>query len=305
MIPAALRRRRIAVLMGGWSAEREISLQSGRAVSVALRRLGLSHRALDVTPDIARALRRHRVDLAFLATHGPFGEDGRLQGLLDVLKIPYTGSGVLASAMAMHKPSAKRIFESANIPTPRGAVLRPRDARRVPFPAPWVVKPASQGSAVGVTVVRRRADLSAALKGAWAFEPEALVEAFVPGAEITVGVLNDRALPVVEIIPQHAFYDFHSKYAPGGSRHVAPARIPDRVRREAQRLALAAHRALGCRHVSRVDLIVGPRGRPVVLELNTIPGMTAASLLPDAARAAGMGFDALVLRILGLALQDD
>lgn len=304
---AMLRRRRLAVLAGGWSAERSVSLKSGRAVSAALRRLALPHAFIDVSPDVDRDLRRHRVNLAFLTTHGSFGEDGRLQGLLDLRGVAYTGSGVRASALAMHKPSAKIIFEKAGIPTPPGRAV---DARAVPsdlargIPGPWVVKPASQGSAVGVEMVARAGDLARAVRRVSHWEREVLMERRVQGTEITVGVLGEEALPVVEIIPQNAFYDYHSKYAPGGSRHVVPARIPAPATRDAQRWAVAAHRALGCRHVSRVDFIVDDRGRPWLLEVNTLPGLTDVSLLPDAARAAGLDFDGLVLTLLAMARRD-
>lgn len=304
---ALLRRRRLAVLAGGWSAERPVSLKSGRAVSAALRRLALPHAFIDMSSDVDRDLRRRRVNLAFLTTHGSFGEDGRLQGLLDVRGVAYTGSGVRASALAMHKPSAKIIFEKAGIPVPPGRSI---DARAVPVdpargvPGPWVVKPASQGSAVGVEMVERAGDLARAVRRVARWEREVLVERRVRGTEITVGVLGDEALPVVEIIPKHAFYDYHSKYAPGGSRHVVPARIPAAASRDAQRWAVAAHRALGCRHVSRVDFIVDGRGRPWLLEVNTLPGLTDVSLLPDAARAAGLDFDGLVLTLLAMARRD-
>jgi D-alanine-D-alanine ligase len=304
---ALLRRRRLAVLAGGWSAERPVSLKSGSAVSAALRRLALPHAVIDASPDVDRDLRRHRVNLAFLTTHGSFGEDGRLQGLLDVRGVAYTGSGVRASALAMHKPSAKIVFEKAGIPVPPGRAV---DARAVPndlgrgVPGPWVVKPASQGSAVGVEMVARAGDLASAVRRVSRWEREVLIERRVRGTEITVGILGEEALPVVEIIPRHAFYDYHSKYAPGGSRHIVPARIPAVSARASQRWALAAHRALGCRHVSRVDFIVDGRGRPWLLEVNTLPGLTDVSLLPDAARAAGLEFDGLVLTLLAMARRD-
>ncbi len=312
---AALRRRRIAVLFGGWSAERAISIKSATAVRAALRRLEIPHTAVDLTPRIVDSLRRRKINLAFLTTHGTVGEDGRLQGLLDVLGIPYTGSGVLASALAMHKPTAKRLFESAGLATPRWTVLRKSDFTGSPSPAllasllpplrlPLVIKPASQGSAVGVALARTTAAFRAGLAASWRLEPEALVEEYVPGTEITVGLLGDRLLPVVEILPAHAFYDFHSKYAVGGSRHVIPARVSAAAQKKAQELAAGAFHVLGCRHVGRVDLIVDRRGHPTVLEVNTLPGMTGTSLLPDAARAAGMDFDALVRTLLSLALRD-
>lgn len=299
-----LKKRRVAVLYGGWSAERAISLKSGAAVRRALTRLGIPHAAIDVTPRLAEELRRKKVNLAFLALHGPFGEDGGAQAVLEMLKIPYTGSGVLASAACMHKPTAKKLMRAEGLPVADGFSVR--DARAAfphesPMPLPWVVKPASQGSAIGVTFVRSRDDWAGALKAALKTDDEALVERAVDGTEITVGVLDGRALPVVEIVPAHAFYDFHSKYAPGGSRHIVPARLPDAVAAEAQRVSLAAFKALGCRHFARVDLIVDRAGKPWILELNTLPGLTDVSLLPDAAKAAGLAFDDLIREMLRMA----
>ena len=299
-----LRRRRIAVLYGGWSAERPISIKSGAAVRGALKRLGLPHAAIDVSPGVAADLRRHKTDLAFLALHGPFGEDGTIQGLLEILRIPYTGSGVLASAVCMHKPTAKKVFRDEGIPAPRGFVVT--DVR-APFPSgggPWVVKPASQGSAVGVTFVASTGRWRKALRAALASDREALVEKAVSGTEITVGILDDRALPVVEIVPKHAFYDYYSKYAKGGSRHLIPARLPDKTLARASDLALKAFRATGCRHFARVDFIVDKSGQPWILEINTLPGLTELSLLPDAARAAGLSFDELVVEMLRCAVDD-
>ncbi|MBK8870568.1 MAG: D-alanine--D-alanine ligase [Elusimicrobia bacterium] len=298
--------RRVAVLFGGPSSERAISIRTAAAVRRALSRMGLSPIALEVSPRVAESLREHRINLAFLATHGTVGEDGRLQGLLDVLGIPYTGSGVRASALAMHKPSAKRIFQSAGLPTPRWAVVPTGELTTPPrlgLRLPLVVKPAEQGSAVGVTVARTLREFQAGLKAAGRVDAEVLVEEYVAGTEITVGLLGDRILPVVEILPQHAFYDFHSKYAPGGSRHILPARLTPAVYRRSQELAVAAFHVLGCRHVGRVDLIVDRRGRPTLLEVNTLPGLTATSLLPEAARAVGLNFAELVGTLLTLALE--
>lgn len=302
-----LKKRRLAVLSGGWSAERPISLKSGAAVRGALKRLGIPHIGLDVTPKIADDLRRRKINLAFLAMHGPFGEDGTLQGLLDMMKVPYTGSGVLASAVCMHKPTAKKVFQAEGLPVPDGFVVKdpaapfPHDR---PMPLPWVVKPASQGSAVGVTLLHSAEEWPAALKAAFKSDREVLVERAISGVEITVGVLGEKALPVVEIVPEHAFYDYHSKYAKGGSKHIVPAELPENVQTEAARIALAAFKAAGCRHLGRADFIVDAAGKPWLLEVNTLPGMTDVSLLPDAARAAGTSFENLVLEILRLALED-
>lgn len=302
---ARLRRRRIAVLYGGRSAERPISLKSGAAVRAALKRLGLPHVGIDVSANVAADLRKAKTNLAFLAVHGPLGEDGALQGLLDVAGVPYTGSGVRASAVCMHKPTTKLLFAAAGLATPAGFTVRDAAA---PFPherslpLPWVVKPASQGSAIGVTFVSSANEWPAALKNALKDDDEALVEQAVTGTEITVGILGDKALPVVEIVPKHAFYDFFSKYSKGGSSHIVPANLPENVQAEAARMSLAAFKAAGCRHFGRVDLMVDKGGKPWILEINTLPGMTDVSLLPDAARAAGLSFEDLVAEVLGLAL---
>lgn len=299
----AIRKKRIAVLFGGWSAERPISLKSGAAVLAALKRLRIPHIGVDVKRGAEKQLARLRADLAFLALHGPFGEDGQVQRLLDRLGLPYTGSGVLASAVAMHKPTAKKIFRSAGLPTPDWVVVgRGASVKDVPFRGPWVVKPASQGSAIGISVVRRPSEFPAALRKAAALDREVLVEKFVPGVEVTVAVLGRRCLPVIEIVPKHRFYDFYSKYAPGGSRHIVPARLPKTVLKRAADISLKAFRALGCRHLARVDLMVPRSGKPALLEVNTLPGLTATSLFPDAARAVGMDFDALIFEIVRLGL---
>jgi len=298
-----LRRRRVGVFWGGPSSERIVSAKSRAAVQASLTRLGVNHVALDLTPHVCERIRQEKINLAFLVTHGAFGEDGRLQGLLDILKIPYTGSGVLASALAMHKPSAKQLFASAGLPTPKWVVLR-KGEKWAGFSGPLVVKPASQGSAVGVCMVRKGSGLREALTKTWVFDKEALVEKRVVGTEITVGVYDGQSWPVVEIVPKHEFYDFHSKYTKGGSRHVVPARISARSTVLAQELAVKAHNVLGCRHMSRVDMIVDKTGQPTILEVNTLPGLTPTSLFPDAAKAAGMDFDALVVGLLTMALRN-
>lgn len=302
----SLQCRRVGVLFGGWSAEREISLKSGKAVCQALARKKIPYAAIDVTRRSILHIRRAKIDIAFLAMHGPFGEDGTLQGLLETLDVPYTGSGVLASAAAMHKPTAKRIFEAAGLPTPRWFTVKKgeREPRVPSFTRRWIVKPASQGSAIGVSLPQNESQYHAALRKALAVDYEALVEEYVPGKEITVGILGHRALPVIEILPKHSFYDFYSKYAKGGSRHLLPARLPETLRHRAADMALRAFEVLGCRHLGRVDLMVSRAGHPTILEVNTLPGLTDTSLLPDAAQAVGMDFDHLILEILFLALAD-
>jgi D-alanine-D-alanine ligase len=298
-----LSRRRIGVLMGGQSGERAISFKTGRAILASLKRQGFDARAIDAGPDLPFKLRREKIQVAYLALHGPGGEDGTVQGLLETMRIPYTGSGVLASALAMDKIVSKRIFEAAGLKTPRWfPVQRPAptdvaaQVRRLGYPV--VVKPARQGSALGVSIVQRPGQLKSALRKAFRLDEDVLIEQFVKGPEITVGIVGPQTLPIIEIVPtDRSFYDFHAKYAPGGSRHLLPARISQRAARRARELAVAAYRILHMRAVARVDLIVGPRDTPVLLVVNSIPGMTETSLLPDAAAAIGMNFDTLVLKI--------
>jgi D-alanine-D-alanine ligase len=292
--------RTVGVLMGGRSAEREVSLRTGAAVLGALRRLGERAVAIDACGDVPRVLARRGVDVAFIALHGRGGEDGTVQGLLECLGIPYTGAGVLASALAMDKKQSKLLFRALGIPTPpfevfsRGA----RGVRLQRLAPPVVVKPTNEGSSVGMTVVRSRAALGRALGRALRYDPEAIVEQYLPGREFTVGVLDETALPAVEVRPRSGLYDYRSKYTAGRTEYLAPAPIGARLAARLGTLAVAAHRALGCRGASRVDFRLDGRGRPAVLEVNTIPGMTETSLLPKSAAAAGIGFDELVARIL-------
>ncbi len=311
--------RRIGVLLGGTSAEREISLKTGRAIYQSLKRQGFRAISIDAAKALPETLKKNKIDFAFIALHGTGGEDGRVQGLLEWMKIPYTGSGVLASALAMDKVAAKRLFESARLPTaPWYSLHKPRPlsvqemrqghppscrgGMEYRLPLPVVVKPASQGSAVGISIVKRAKDWPQALMTAFQYDDHVLVEKFLQGPEITVGVLGNEALPVIEILPQHhrPFYDFHAKYARGGSRHILPARISRAAEKRSKELALSACRILGTRGAARVDFIIVRRRGPCLLEVNTIPGMTETSLLPEAARAAGIDFDALVLKIAEL-----
>lgn len=303
---------RIALLSGGTSGEREISLASGRGVRQALLDEGCTVVPLDpANADDLRALVDGHFDVAFLCLHGKMGEDGTIQGMLELLGIPYTGSGVLASALAMDKPKSKVFFELNGLPTPPGVTLdvSARDnaldlASQIGLPC--VVKPATEGSALGVRIVEDAAGLADAIDEAFEIDAEVMVERYIAGREVTVAVLgNDdaQALPVIEIIPQGEFYDYDSKYAPGGSQHVCPAQIGEPLTKLVQDYAVRAHKALGCRGVSRSDIIIDGEGCPWFLETNTIPGMTVTSLLPDAARAAGMPFGKLCLRLVELAME--
>jgi D-alanine-D-alanine ligase len=295
----------VAVLMGGWSPEREVSLSSGHECAKALADRGYRVRAIDVrrdVPALLRALDPHP-EVIFNALHGIGGEDGTIQGVLEMLGIPYTHSNVLASALAMHKPTAKAIFRSAGLPIVEGVVAHPEQlALRDPMPAPFVVKPTNQGSSVGVRIVRVNDNSWREEVTSWCFGSEVLVERFVPGRELTVAVMGDRALGVCEIITRGSFYDYSSKYAVGGSDHLIPAPIPTQAYERALDIALRAHRVLGCRGVSRADLRYDDTathpGELYLLEVNTQPGMTPTSLVPDIARYAGISFDDLVVWIV-------
>jgi D-alanine-D-alanine ligase len=255
---------------------------------------------------VVARLREVRAQIAFIALHGPGGEDGTIQGMLEVLRMPYTGSGVQACALAMDKAMTKALLEHGDLPVPRGFVRTLRERRR-PLPSgfklPLVVKPVSQGSTLGITIIRKRRDLRAALQAAFAYGPVALIEEYIDGRELTVAILNDRPLPVVEIVPKGGFYDFGSKYTPGASHYQAPAKLSSRLTKQLQALALEVHRHLGCRGATRVDFRLDKRGRPFILELNAVPGMTETSLLPMAAKAARQSYEDMVEAILTSALQ--
>ncbi|MBL8658364.1 MAG: D-alanine--D-alanine ligase [Rhodospirillales bacterium] len=289
--------RRVAVLMGGWSVEREVSLVSGAAVTAALRAAGYDAAAIDVTRDAAGLLAALTPppDAVFNALHGRYGEDGCIQGLLDILAVPYTHSGLLASALAMDKPTAKRLFADAGIPVAehviaaRAAVLEGEVMAR-----PYVIKPLNEGSSVGVLIVREGDNHGLISERDWPYGEQVMVERFVPGRELTVAVMGDRALAVTEITTQRGFYDYDAKYAAGGSRHVVPADLDPAVYAETLRLALLAHRTLGCRGVSRADFRYDGR-RLYALEVNTQPGMTPTSLVPEQAAACGITFEDLVV----------
>jgi D-alanine-D-alanine ligase len=291
---------KVAVLYGGISAERAVSLASGAQVVTALRAAGFEVVPVEVGDDLRAVIAAldPRPDVVFNALHGRFGEDGAIQGVLDWLGIPYTHSGVRASALAMDKAAAKAVFAAAGLPVARGrmidiAALEHQD----PMPLPYVVKPANEGSSVGVEILREGDNRRAAVAAGWRFGPQAMVEEFIPGRELTVGVMGERALAVTEIIASQAFYDYESKYADGGSRHVVPAAIHPDSYAEAMDMAVAAHRALGCRGATRADFryddTAGEPGRLVLLEVNTQPGLTATSLLPEQAAHQGVSFPQL------------
>jgi D-alanine-D-alanine ligase len=305
---ALVTNKRIGVLLGGLSSEREVSLSSGRAVLKALQEKGYDPAAIDVGRDVAEQLRRERIEIAFNALHGKFGEDGAIQGLLEVMGIPYTGSGILASAIGMNKIVSKAVFKAAGIAVgPYVALDRTGQSALAGVPSslgfPLFVKPSSEGSSVGVSRVDRQEELQAAVDAAFAYDREILIERHLPGREVQVAVLGEQALGAIEIVPRNRFYDYEAKYKEGMSEHFFPARVPEAVYVRTLEAGLAAHRAIGCKGYSRVDFIVDDAGTPWILEVNTLPGMTATSLLPDIARGVGIGFPDLVERILKLALE--
>jgi D-alanine-D-alanine ligase len=301
---------RVAVLMGGRSAEREVSLNTGTQVSAALESAGFDVVTIDTGDDeFVATLAGTRADVAFICLHGRFGEDGTVQGLCELLELPYIGSGVLASALAMDKVKTKVLYAAAGLPTPEHAVLHRHEAYDTQelidrMGEDLVVKPANEGSSVGLEIVHDHADLAEAIERVFRHDRTILVERFVAGTEATAGVLGNEdlvALPVLEIVPEHEFYDYESKYVPGMSRHF-PARLPTETCKRCAELAIAAHNALGCRGISRTDFIVEDDGTVWILETNTIPGMTSTSLVPDAARSAGIEFPEFCRTLVELAL---
>ena len=292
---------RVSVLKGGWSAEREVSLRSGAAAAKALVQAGFEVTEIEIARDAAAIVRQiadSRPDVVFNALHGRYGEDGCIQGLLDIMNLPYTHSGLLASALAMDKAYARHLFAASGIPVAEGRVAsRAELLAGDPLPRPYVVKPINEGSSVGVHIIHERSNGLPFTDATWPYGDEVLVERFIPGRELTVAVMGDRALGCLEITSDRGFYDYEAKYAPGGSKHLMPAPVPPHIYEEACRLSLLAHQALGCRGVSRADLRYDDtEGRELLylLEVNTQPGMTATSLVPEIAAHVGISFPDLV-----------
>ena len=292
---------KVAVLLGGHSAEREVSLVSGHDCARALGEEGFDTVLIDPsTSDLAAQLNAAKPDVVFNALHGRWGEDGCVQGLLELLRLPYTHSGVLASALAMHKQRAKDVFQAVGLPVVKSLVVDRREAAsRHLMEPPYVVKPVNEGSSVGVFIVRKGDNRPPEALGTaeWQLSSAMMIEEYVPGRELTVAVMGGKALAVTEIVPKTAFYDYEAKYASGGSVHVVPAQVPATIAEKAMRLAEKAHEILGCRGVSRADFRYddsGPNHRLILLEVNTQPGMTPTSLVPEQAAYRGMGFGALV-----------
>ncbi|HZI12933.1 MAG TPA: D-alanine--D-alanine ligase [Myxococcus sp.] len=299
-----LKQKRVGVLYGGLSAEREVSLRTGAAVAGALRSLGYTVVDIDVGKDLAARLAAEKVDVAWLAVHGRYGEDGCLQGLLESMFIPYTGSGVLASALGMDKVYAKQVFVAHGIPTPAYRAFKDADsalaaADSLPFSFPAVVKPSREGSSVGVHICKAKADYEAAVRDAAKYAGTILVEQFVKGREVQGAVLDDVALGVIEVRAAREFYDYDAKYKAGtGTQYLFPAPLPPDQYARVNEVCLAAHKSLGCSGASRSDVIVTDGGEVFLLETNTLPGMTATSLLPKIAAGSGIDFPALCERLL-------
>ncbi len=304
----------VALLAGGASGERDISLASGAGAREALEEAGFHVTMLDpvVKNDLVRLITED-FDVAFICLHGRYGEDGTIQGMLDLLGIPYIGSGVWSSAIAIDKAHSKLFYQKNGINTPQSMLLKRGDAVDVDaivntVGVPCVVKPASAGSALGVHILTDRADIADAVESVFTIDCEAIIETYIKGTELTVSVIGNKepfSLPIIEIVPKNEFYDFESKYAPGGSQHICPARLSDEQTKKVQEIAVAAHKALGCRGVSRTDIIMDGNGVCWVLETNTLPGMTSTSLLPDAARVAGYSFSELCTMLIQLAFEKE
>jgi len=300
--------RRIGVLLGGLSSERDVSLRTGEAVLAALQERGHDAIPIYVDRDVDVALRQERIDVAFIALHGRWGEDGCIQGLLETLGIPYTGSDVLASALAMHKGKAKELFRLHNLPTPAYYVMTESDTTDLAgvhgdFGYPCVVKPIREGSSVGIAIVRSAEELAPAVERALRFDDEILVERFIAGREVSVAVLGDRAIGAVEIAPRAGFYDYGNKYTKGATDYFIPPRLSPERYRGILAQALRAHLALDCRGATRVDMIVSESGNEFILEVNTVPGLTPTSLLPKIADSAGISFGELCeMMVAGAAL---
>jgi len=296
---ARIGKRKIIVMMGGLSAEREISLLTGQAMLKVLRSLKLNVKGLDIkSKDDVLSLVKQKPAVVVNALHGPGGEDGVVQGILEWFGISFTGSGVLSSALAMNKHLCKQILKSAGLPTAPWILVLPGSSIPKKLKLPVVIKPNQQGSAIGVSIVRDKKTILPALEQARQYGEEILVEQYLPGTEISVGVLHGRALPVIEIVPKKEFYDYEAKYVEGMSEHIIPARLTVTQTRKVQEMAIRTAEVLGCHGTPRIDMIVSPAGKINILEVNTLPGMTATSLLPDAAQHAGISFTDLVLRLI-------
>ncbi len=301
---------KIGVLMAGPSSEKKISLKSGRAVCEALKKAGLNIAPViiktDKPEDNIRLLKFKKIDCAFIALHGRFGEDGGIQKILRRLNIPYTGSGVKASSLAMDKIASRRIFQRHGLKVPRSKVLKRDSYHGINLNGlclPLVIKPATHGSSIGLSIVNKPKDILPAIRRAFKFDRRIIIEEYIKGRELTVGILGDKAMPVIEIIPKHAFFDYQAKYKQGLTDYIVPAKLDPRVSGRVKQAGVDAHRLLGCFGCSRVDIILDEKSEPVILEVNTIPGLTSTSLLPKAAGKSGIDFTSLCLKLIQLAYE--
>lgn len=287
--------KKIGVLMGGKSSEREISLKSGNAILQSLLRKGYNAVGIDADNNLTEKLRKKRIQVAFIALHGRWGEDGTVQGLLEMMGIPYTGSGVLGAAISIDKAIMKLLLDSIDLPTPAYAICKA--GNDIKFPIPFVVKPANEGSTIGISIVRKKEEKPGAVQNALKYDKKVLFERYIEGDEITVGIVNDQVLPVIQIRPLKGFYDFEAKYTKGQTEYVIPAKISKKVDKRAQSLALAVYKTFELSGCVRIDMIVD-KDMPLVIDVNTSPGMTETSLVPKAWGHLGKSFDELVEEIL-------
>lgn len=307
---------KVAVLYGGVSGEREVSISSSKGIMEALKKNGHEVTGIDFHPDRLNEVFELNVDLVFIGLHGKHGEDGSIQGVLDMLEIPYVGSGVLASALAMDKYKAKMLFEQANIPVAHGKRYKLTDVSQVStveeditnaFRFPFVIKPNREGSTLGLTIVNKKEEVSPAIVKAMESDEYILVEDFINGKELTVPVMGEMgkeaALPIIEIIPKNKLYDYESKYAEGGSEHIIPARIDDNITEQIKQYAVKAHQILGCETYSRADFLLTNDLTPYILEVNTLPGMTPTSLFPDAAKTINISYEEMIERLVQLTVE--
>lgn len=301
---------RVGILMSGPSTEKMISLKSGHAVYFALKEAGVKAIPIiiktDNTRENIRLIRSKKIDCAFIALHGHFGEDGGIQRILDKMNIPYTGSGVKASRLAMDKIASRKIFKKHGLTTPRSKILI-KNKRHVAnldhLGLPLVIKPASHGSSIGLSIVAKSKEAPKAIRLAFKFDKRIIIEEYVKGRELTVGILDEKALPVIEIVPKHSFFDYQAKYQKGLTEYIVPARLSSVVAKKVKDAALSAHKLLGCFGCSRADIILDNKNRPYVLEINTIPGFTSTSLLPKAAKVSGIDFASLCMKLIKLGIE--
>lgn len=307
--------KRIGVIAGGTSAEREVSMRSGRAIYNSLLGIGYNAVFIDAAENLCEILKEENIEIAFMALHGGSGENGAVQGLLEIMEIPYTGSGILASALAMNKEMSKKIFIYHDISAPPFATVDIKQAGTrdkinvqfittiVDFPLPWVVKPVSEGSSIGVGMVKNEDDIESAFEEAFSYGDRVIIEKYIAGKEIQIGVLGNKALGGVEVRPSQEFYNYEAKYTPGLTQYILPPEINDSAYGTLKAMALKAHKALGCKGATRVDLILDESNNPFLLEVNTIPGMTETSLLPKIAKHAGLEFPDLLEEMLSQTLK--